>query len=301
MRVEQLPQRTVAWCVATMVLCVAGFVATYVLTVRTELGRQLADAAFRGALLGQSRTSDVVDNVLGVVSVASLLLAVALIAFVALVRLQRALGLVALTLLVTANLSAQLLKWLLDRPDLGLLEYTPATLNSLPSGHATAAFSVVAALLIVVPRALQALVVVAGGGYAVLTAAATMFAGWHRWADSVAALLLVGFWAVASLAALALVEGPPNRTIRRGWSVRKWWAWAAAVCLAGGLLLLAPLAASGRVRVSTLGQVVAFGAGMAFILAAVIAMLLLVLEAIDRLAGEHAPDPERGPSHVDES
>lgn len=287
---ERIPGRLVAWCGATMLLCVAGFIATYVLTVRTELGRQLADAAFRGALLGQSRTSDLVDTVLGVVSVASLLLAVVFIAFVALVRLQRALGLVALALLLTANVSAQLLKWLLERPDLGLLEYTPATLNSLPSGHTTAAFSVVAALLVVVPRALQTAVVTMGGGYVVLTAVATMFAGWHRWADSVAAFLLVGFWTVAALTALAVVEGAPDRPVRRGWSVRKWWAWAAAVSLAGGLLLLAPLAASGRVRVSSLGQVVAFGAGVAFVVAALVAMLLLVLEAIDRLAGEHAPD-----------
>jgi membrane-associated phospholipid phosphatase len=287
---ERLSWRLLLWSVVAASACLAGFVVTYLATVRTVLGRQLSDAAFRGGLLGQSRTSDVVDTVLGVVSVASLLLAVAVIAFVALVRLQRTLGITAIALLVTSNLSTQLLKRVLDRPDLGLLEYTPATLNSLPSGHTTAAFSVVAALLLVVPRGLHTLVATVGGVYAALTAVATMFAGWHRWADSVAAFLLVGFWTVVALSVLAAVEGPPNRPVRRDWSVRRWWAWSSAVCLAGGLALLAPLAASGRLRVSPLGQVGAFGAGVAFIVATVIGVLLLVLEAIDRLVGEHAPD-----------
>ncbi len=129
-----------------------GFVLVYCATVRTVQGRLFGDASLRGALLTRSSLADGADAVLNVVSVASLLGAVALVATVALVRLKRAQGLAAVGLLVGANVSTLVLKrYLLERPDLGIREVAPATLNSLPSGHTTAVFSAVAALLFVVP------------------------------------------------------------------------------------------------------------------------------------------------------
>lgn len=298
MQVVRLPWRLALWSAAAALACGTGFAAVYHLTVRTELGRQLADASFRGALLGQSRTSDLVEAVLGFVSGVSLLLALAFIAFVALVRMQRALGVAAVGLLLAANLSAQLLKgFFLERPDLGVVEYTPATLNSLPSGHTTAAFSVVVALLLVVPPAVRSTVATAGGVYALLNAVATMFAGWHRWADSVAAFLLVGFWAVLALVALSLYEGPPVERPSGDAAVRRWWTVLGMVSFASGLLLTGPIAASDRLRESTLGQVVAFAAGVAFLVAAVIGVLLLVIEAFERLVGDpqaRAQEPPEG-------
>jgi len=83
---------------------------------------------------------------------------------------------------------------LLTRPDLGLREITPATHNSLPSGHTTAVSSVVVALLVVTPARGRPLVAVTGGAAAVVTALATMSAGWHRAGDSIAAFRVVGAW-----------------------------------------------------------------------------------------------------------
>lgn len=134
------------------VLCLFGFVLGYVLTVRTTPGRQLGDASLRGALITNSGVVDAVDAILGVVSVATLLGGVAAIALIALVRQRRVPGLTAVGLLIAANASTWLLKThLLTRPDLGLREITPATHNSLPSGHTAAVFSVVLAVLVVVP------------------------------------------------------------------------------------------------------------------------------------------------------
>lgn len=83
-------------------VCVAAFTAVYLWTVRTTAGRLLGDASLRGAMLTNSRTGDLVDGVLAVVSVATLLGAVATIAVIALIRLRRSPGLAAIGLLGAA-------------------------------------------------------------------------------------------------------------------------------------------------------------------------------------------------------
>jgi len=175
------------------VLCLLGFVLVYVLTVRTTPRRQFGDASLRGALITNSGVVDAVDAILGVVSVATLLGGVAAIALIALVRQRRISGLTAVGLLIAANASTWLLKiHLLTRPDLGLREITPATHNSLPSGHTTAVFSVVVALLVVIPARGRRLVAIIGVAAAAVTALASMSAGWHRAGDSIAAFVSSG-------------------------------------------------------------------------------------------------------------
>ena len=170
-----------------------GFLLVYYVTVRTIQGRLFGDASLRGALLTRSALADGSDTVLNVVSVASLLGAVALVATVALIRLERVRGLAAIGLLVGANVSTFVLKrYLLERPDLGIREVSPATLNSLPSGHATAVISASAALLFVVPTRWRYPTALAGLVVGTVTALATMSAGWHRAGDSMAAFLMVG-------------------------------------------------------------------------------------------------------------
>jgi membrane-associated phospholipid phosphatase len=195
----------VASAAALVAVCVAGLVAVYRLAVWTVHGRVLDGHALRGAIASRSRVTDAMERVLDVVSVASLLGAAALVAVIALLRLRRGLGLAALAVLVGANLTSQLLKRVvLERPDLGLAERTPSTLNSMPSGHTTVAASVVAALVLVVPGRLRAGVAVAGACYAWLTAVATMSAGWHRPSDALAAVLVVGGWVGGAAVALLL-------------------------------------------------------------------------------------------------
>lgn len=154
-----------------------GFVLVYLLTVRTASGRQFGDASLRGALITNSPVVDAVDAVLGVVSTATLLGGLAAIALIALVRMQRVQGVTAVGLLVAANASTWLLKThILTRPDLGLSEIAPATHNSLPSGHTTAVFSVVVALLVVLPARARRPVAITGGAAGVVVSLATMSA-----------------------------------------------------------------------------------------------------------------------------
>lgn len=273
---------------ALTVFCLLGFFFVYVLTVRTTPGRQFGDASLRGALITNSGVVDAVDAILGVVSVATLLGGVAAIALIALVRQRRVPGLTAVGLMIAANASTWLLKThLLTRPDLGLREITPATHNSLPSGHTTVVFSVVLAVLVVIPARGRRLVAITGGAAAVVTALATMSAGWHRAGDSIAAFLVVGTWAgIAAIVAVltaATTDSVRVPTPRAGdGSPRRcliaMTAGSAGVgfCLAFGLVLIAPL------RTSTAGAVLAFVAGGVLIVASAIAVLMAELGLLQR-------------------
>lgn len=264
---------------------VLGFVLVYALTVRTTPGRQFGDASLRGALVTNSRLVYAVDAVLGAVSVAMLLAGVAVIALIALLRLRRVAGVAAVGLLVAANASTWLLKThLLTRPDLGLREITPATHNSLPSGHTTAVFSVVVALLIVVPARWRRPVAITGGAGAVVMALATMSAGWHRAGDSIAAFLVVGGWAgIAGIVSVLASDRPSSvdPAVRRGGQAPRliavtFGSATLGFCLALGLVLIPPL------RASTFGAVSAFVAGGVLMVAAVTAVLVAELLVLGR-------------------
>ncbi len=259
----------------------ASYSSSYV-TVRTVQGRLFGDASLRGALLTRSALADSTTTILNVVSVASSLGAVALVATV-LVRLDRVHGLAAVGVLVGANLSALLLKnYLLDRPDFGLLEVSPATLNSLPSGHVTAVFSAGAALLFVVPNRWRYPAGLVGLVAATATALATMSAGWHRAGDSMASFLPVGVWISFAATAVLIADplGKPDQE-RFEWPASS--RWLAAVCaasLALGLALGAALDAAGRIRDATVGSGIAFGVGGLLITGTGIAVLLGMLDIL---------------------
>lgn len=177
--------RTLVWLLFQLAWCVGAFGFVYWFTVQTITGRQLADAALRGAEVTRSPAAASVGATLDVVSATALIAAVATIAVVALIRMRRASGLVAIGLLIAANASGRILKvYVLPRDDLGLVESAPATLNSLPSGHTTAAFSIGVAALFVVPSLLRPVTAALGILFSSAVAIATVSAGWHRVADS---------------------------------------------------------------------------------------------------------------------
>ncbi len=275
--------------------------AVYRLAVWTVPGRVLDGHALRGALASRSRLDDAVEQSLDVVSVAALLAAAAVVAVIALLRLRRGVGLAALALLGGANLTGQLLKRVvLDRPDLGLAERTPATLNSMPSGHTTVAFSVVAALVVVLPARVRPAVAVAGVGYAWLTAAATMSAGWHRPSDSVVSVLVVGGWVALVAAAVLLVEDRTSALQR--WSGRearagRRLAISGAALLVAGTLLAGLAALVGLRPGGTTSDVLAYLAGLAVIAgtaAATMAAVLALVPVLTFAEVEPAQGPEPG-------
>ena len=276
-----------------------GFVLVYYVTVRTIQGRLFGDASLRGALLTRSALADGADTVLNVVSVASLLGAVALVATVALVRLERAEGLAAIGLIVGANVSTWVLKrYVLERPDLGIREVSPATLNSLPSGHATAVISASAALLFVVPTRWRYPTALAGLVVGTIAGLATMSAGWHRAGDSMAAFLVVGAWTVIATAVVVMVDTSDRDRPRFEWpGSARWLAAVAAGLLTLGIALGIGLNAVAPIRDATFGTWIAFGVGGLLITGTGIAVLGGSLEVLKLRDGSASPHdrPSRRP------
>lgn len=300
-------RRSLLWLTCVLVGCVAGFALVYRLTVHTVPGRIFGDIVLRRADLGASRSNETVAALLDVVTVTSMAAAVALVAIIALIRMRRAMGLAAVLVLVISSVLSRILKaYVLSRPDLGLDESTPATLNSLPSGHATAAFSVVAALLFVVPVGLRPAMAALGVMGSSTIAFATMFAGWHRAADSLASFLLVTGVAAAVAMGVLFIEGlpdedpgptdPPGEPADRAGAKRaSRWPAVLSVGLLGLSGLLVAALANPTVRDSRLGAPAAFLAAGLMIVGTSIATTALVLRTVDRISPRtqtmSMPDP----------
>lgn len=300
-------RRTFAGLLFQLVWCVGAFGFVYWFTVQTITGRKLADAALRGAELTRSPAAVSVEATLDVVSATALIAAVATIAVVALIRMRRASGLVAIGLLIAANVSGRILKvYVLPRDDLGLAESAPVTLNSLPSGHTTAAFSIGVAALFVVPSVLRPVAATLGIVFSSAVAIATMSAGWHRAADSLASFFLVTAWAAVAGVVILLAE--PGFT-PGGWAAQgphragRWWAAAATGLIIVAAVLVAVLVADPEVRESVLGPPAAFVAGALLIVGTAAALTVVVLRAVSRVSDAgpdgsgSAPAPaDRGPA-----
>lgn len=279
------------WAAVTAVAYAAAFVLVYHLSVRTVRGRLVSEASLRGAISSGASVQDTVEAILDIVSVGSLLGAIAVVAVIALLRLDRVRGLAAIAVLVTANASTWLLKeHLIARPDLGLDEVAPATLNSLPSGHTTAAFSAVAALLVVLPVAVRVPAALLGGGFAVVTALATMFAGWHRPADAMAAFLVVGVCTMAAIALVVVLDRSrphPSRTVRLHW----WIALSFGTLTLGGAVSLG-LSALAPIRDTLLGWLLAFLSAGLLIIGTVLGVLAGILRVLEAAEADVGPDGE---------
>ncbi len=214
------PAATARRVAAALAVALVGAVATWVtwrVFVGTEQGQAVDQASLDGAHIGQNRLWDVAEPVLDVVSVGFIAAAIVTCAVIAVARRRWGLALVTGGLLVGSNVTTRVLKTMvLDRPDHG---HGPE-FNTLPSGHTTAAASVAAAVLLVVPPRARPWVAVLGGAYAGATGVSTLVGQWHRPSDVLAGLLVVLVWGALGCAVLALgVETsvdrhPPTAAVR---------------------------------------------------------------------------------------
>jgi hypothetical protein len=167
---------------------------------RTWQGQLLDTVALEGNSVGRARVEQVVDTILNAISLVSLVIATGVVTFIALIRRRVALAFGITVLIGGANLTAQLLKHFLVRPELGVDPERAGAGNSLPSGHTTIAASVTIALILVLPGRVRVAGALVGAGLTTAAGVATMSAGWHRPSDAVAAVLVAGAWAgVASM------------------------------------------------------------------------------------------------------
>jgi hypothetical protein len=109
---------------------------------------------------------------------------------------------------------------------------------------------------------------------------ATMSAGWHRAADSVAAFLVVGFW--ATLAAIVVrLAAPPSGPADPSSARIRWFGPATVGGLVLGVALTLFLDATASFRDSTVGQTVALLASACFIAGSAAGVLLVTLRILE--------------------
>lgn len=163
-----------------------------IVALHTGAGQRLDERAMRTVVAGRE-TELAVLSLLGRVSIGAVLAVSVVCVVLAILRGRVRLAVAALVVIAGANITTQLLKEVvLERSQLDVI--AP---NSLPSGHTTVVAGAVGAMLLVSPRAVRLLVVVAGAFAVMLTGASTVVAGWHRPADIVAALAVCLAWTAA--------------------------------------------------------------------------------------------------------
>jgi len=215
------------------------------LTTQTVGGQWIADLVLYGQSSADPAALALAEQTLGLVSLAS---AIAATAGLALVAVPRGGVMLALTVLVSvggANLTAQVLKRVLDRPDLlGSLAY--ATGNSFPSGTVTLVASIALAAVLISPRGLRTLMALLASIAVAAIAVSTMSLAWHRLADVVGATLIALAW--ASLATAVLVW-------RQGWMPRSTWVRGRAGFAIGSAAVLGTIALVAGVVMLAVGLV----------------------------------------------
>jgi membrane-associated phospholipid phosphatase len=112
---------------------------------------------------------------------------------------------VALVLVAGASLTTQVLKHLLahSRFEIQYGLHQPLA-DAFPSGHATAAASLAAALLLVVPPRLLPLAAGAGAAFVAAVGIGVVVIQWHYPSDVVGGILVVASWTFAAIAVLRL-------------------------------------------------------------------------------------------------
>lgn len=195
------------------VVAALGVVATWRVFVDTWAGQWTEQAVLRGAEYGQGALWLVAEPVLDVVSVSYIAIVLVAAMLIAVVRRRWALAIQVVVLVAGSNITTQLIKRIItDRPDLGV---PGPEMNALPSGHTTAAASVSAVLVLVVPPRVRPWAAVLGAGYTAATGVSTLVGQWHRPSDVIAAVLVVLFWSCVTCVLVARhpgVRGDSART-----------------------------------------------------------------------------------------
>lgn len=165
-----------------------------VVALRVPAGQALDTVLMEAMTSWDGALGSLGSVVTGAVSLQASVVVAAVVLVVALVRRRPTLAGRALGIALGANATTQLLKALLERPDLGV---SIALENSLPSGHVTFAASVSLALVVVAPEWFRTPAAWMGWLWTSLMGVTVMVSAWHRPADVLAAVAVAGTWALA--------------------------------------------------------------------------------------------------------
>lgn len=170
------------WTVVALVALLLG-AAVYLVAVQTGVGQSLEDAALRGADQVDPEVHRVALEQFHTITVTSQVAAALIVGIIGILRRQLWLAIAGMAVIFGAQALTQVLKYhLLERPDLN-----DFTQNTLPSGHTTAAMSLLFATLIVMPYRFRGVAMFFTLTWAVGIGAYTVIIGAHRLSDTLAA------------------------------------------------------------------------------------------------------------------
>ncbi|MET0900661.1 MAG: phosphatase PAP2 family protein [Mycobacterium sp.] len=174
------------WTVVAAVALLLG-AAVYLLAVRTGLGQALENAALRGADQVDPEVHRVAQEQFHTITVTSQVAAAMIVGLIGLLRRQLWPAVAGMAVIFGGQAVTQVLKYhLLTRPEL-VAGHGGHVENTLPSGHTTAAMSLLFAILIVMPYRFRGVAMFFALTWAVGIGAYTVILGAHRLSDTLAA------------------------------------------------------------------------------------------------------------------
>ncbi len=174
------------WTVVALIVLVLG-AAVYLLAVRTGMGQALENAALRGSEQVDADLHRAALDQFRTITVSSQVAAALTVGIIGLLRRQLWIAIAGMAVIFGGQAVTQLLKYhVLTRPDLGP-DHGGYLENTLPSGHTTAAMSLLFAVLIVMPYRFRGVAMFVALTWAVGIGAYTVIIGAHRLSDTLAA------------------------------------------------------------------------------------------------------------------
>jgi membrane-associated phospholipid phosphatase len=211
---------TLPWALLAAALCVAAMAAVWVFAELVP-ATHLRDAILLNDFtsLGRPRIDNLANHLLKLLSPGLYTLWALMIVAVALLRRRPRVALVVAVVLAAAPLSAELLKPLLAHAH-ARIGYQWIGAASWPSGHATAASTLVVCALLVAPSVLRPTLAVLGLAFMAAVGCALLILAWHMPSDVLGGYLLAALYGSLAVAALSARRGDSTavraRQRRRG-------------------------------------------------------------------------------------
>jgi membrane-associated phospholipid phosphatase len=202
-----VPRRSISLLIAGSA-CAAGAALVWVAVAMSTQARWLDVAAEHGFLgLRASRLAPFAETFSRTVGPVTLVVGGVLFVAIALARRRPRIAAAVAVILIGANVTTQVLKPALAIPRfsewLGTAQITP---GSWPSGHSTAAMSLVLCAVLVASPRLRPTVAAVGAVFAVAIGYALVGMGWHYPSDVLGGFLVAGAWALVAAAAVRAAD-----------------------------------------------------------------------------------------------
>ncbi len=201
-RARRAPEPSIAWALWAALLCALAMVVTWALAELVP-AIHLRDAVLLNDFtkLQRPRVDTLANNLLHLLDPPLYTAWALLIVVVALLRRRPRVALAVAVVLPAAPGIAELLKPLLAHPH-DSVGYQWVGAASWPSGHATAAMTLVLCALLVTPHRLRPLVAALGCAFAVAVGCSLLILAWHMPSDVLGGYLLAALCASLTIVAL---------------------------------------------------------------------------------------------------